>query len=138
MGLGIAITNSPVSKSMDDENFNLHREIGIEEWEALFLGDLNLPEPTRHEGEDREEFHARWEKSFKQAVAEKGYKLLGRIWHYNRDVFYRPEEVRDLRNECLVLKDHIRSDLGNSMLKNIIFACDEALRVNSGIWLVSD
>jgi len=138
MGLGIAVAISPVGKPTDGENFNLHREIGIEEWEALFLGDLDLPEPVRHEDENREEFHARWEASFKRIMQKKGYKLLARMWHYNRDVFFYPEEVRDLREECFILKKHTSSDLGDSVLKNLIFACEEALRVNSGIWLVSD
>jgi hypothetical protein len=138
MGLGIVITTRPVSVPSDEKNFDFPQEIGIEEWEQLFLTDLAIPEPERRGDEDGNEYLKRWETSFKELMATKGYMLLGRIWHYNRDVFYRPSEIRGLLEDCSRLMQKGVSELGNSMLNKLTLACNEALKINSGIWLISD
>jgi hypothetical protein len=114
------------------------RELGIEEWEALFLGDVAFPEPERGETEERDEFLKRWELDFAQHMSGLGFELLGRIWHYNMDVFYYPREIEGLLAECRELKKHVGSKLGKSGLQILISSCEEAIRVGSGIWLISD
>ena len=138
MGLGIAITTSPMSVPSDAKNFDFPAEIGIEEWELWFLTDLHVPEPERHSDKDRDEFLKRWETSFKDLMVVRSYELLGRIWHYNRDVFYQPSEVSALFEECSRLAQAGVSKLGNSMLNKLMRACERALEVNSGIWLIAD
>ena len=138
MGLGIAIAVSPQGKPSDHQNFNLDREISIDEWEALFHTELQVPDLLATEGESFNEFENRRAVTFQTIMSEKGYKMFGRICYIFRDVFYQPSEVRELLDECLRLKETTSDSLAVTALTSLIEACHQALRVNSGIWLVSD
>jgi hypothetical protein len=138
MGLGISITVSPERKPSDHQNFNLGHEIGIDEWEALFHEELKMPEFFSTEGESFNEFENRRAKTFQDLMSRKGYIMLGRICYIFRDTFYQPSEVSELLDECASLREHITHDLAINALDALIEACGEALKVNSGIWLVSD
>jgi hypothetical protein len=138
MALDIVITNTPDAEFPAETDQNLSFWIEIEEWEKLYLTDLKIPEPERREAEDGDNYLKRWERSFKKLMAKKGYPLLGHIWHYNRDIFYPADEIGELVRECSKLLPTIESELGRSALNKLMCACEEALKVESGIWLVAD
>jgi hypothetical protein len=136
--LSIAVTKSPFSKPSDEENFDIDQEIYLDEWEELFRNVLEVPEIKIHEGESSADFVDRQERSFQEYLMTKGYPMLGRIWFIYRDAFYDPSDVNKLLAECLELQQKAANEPALSTLKKLIFACREALRVKSGIWLISD
>ncbi len=139
MALDIAIVKNPFDEHSDEENFNSGLWIEIDEWGKLFEIVLQAPvEIKRLELENRADFLNRREKLFQEDLASKGYKMLGRIWYYFQDVFYEYSEVNILLEECLNVQQNTLNKSALSFLDKLIFACNEALRVKSGIMLVSD
>lgn len=138
MGLDIVITNSPLRKPSDKENFDLGRQIGVDEWHNLFYSVLNVPELKVNEYESSADFLQRREKSFHEYLTNKGYEMLGRIWYIFRDSFYKPSEIDILLKECIDVQQKTQNTLALMALENLIYACNEAIRVKSGIWLISD
>lgn len=137
-GLGISITNSPLSKPSDKNNFDLNQDIIIDEWDELFLNVLKVPEITPSKQESRINFLNRRETLFQEILTSKGYKLIGRICHFSQDAFYFNSEVETLLKECIDIQKKTQNSLALSGLNKLILACNKALSVNSGIWLVSD
>ncbi len=139
MALDITITKSPFGKPIDKENFDTGRWIEIDEWQQLFENVLQAPvEVQRFKDETRADFLVRKERLFKEHLTNNGYEMLGRIWYHLRDAFYAQSEVIKLLEECLSIKQKTQNKLALSALESLIFACNEAIQVKSGIWLVSD
>ena len=139
MGLGIAIANDPESAHTDEQNFNTHLELELDEWDGLFENVLQAPlEIERLAGEDRAAFLDRREKLFKEDLTAKGYEMLGRIWYVFRDVYYSPNEVERLLAECLEVKLKTENPKAQSALEKLISASQAALKVRSGIFLACD
>lgn len=137
--LGISVEKSLQSDRTDEENFYTGRWIEFDEWEDLFQNALHAPvELERLEGEDRADFLARREKLFREDLTNKGYGMLSRIWYIFRDTFYAPSEVDKLLAECLDVQQKTESQNALSALEKLIFACHEALKVKSGVFLCSD
>jgi hypothetical protein len=139
MGLGIAVVNNPDSDHTDEQNFSTHQEMEVDEWEDLFQNVLQAPiEVERLEGEDRASFLARKERLFQEDLTSKGYQMLGRIRYIFSDAFFSPSEVDKLHAECLELQQKIKNKKALSALEKLVFACHEALKVRSGIFLACD
>ena len=109
-----------------------------DEWDALFYEALNCPMPSRDipyiEGCDMKE----WQKlvclSFQQAIPE--YPLLGRVWDYYIDVWYAPEEIAQLRAECVAAQNKAKGiALAEKALEQFLYACDKALEKGFGLEL---
>ena len=75
---------------------------------------------------------------FQEDLTSKGYDKLGRIWYLFRDAFYAPSEETGLLEECLELRQKTESRDAVSALEKLIFACREALKVDSGVFLICD
>jgi hypothetical protein len=115
--------------------------IGASEWEALFfdLDALGLPGwETQVDGEDSCQYHERQKILFQQNAKNKGYEMLGRIWDTYQDAEYLPSEVSQLLEECTRLKQGTSNSKALSALENLISACHEALKISSGLRLLSD
>lgn len=138
MCLDIVVTKSPLTKPSDEENFDIGRYISVDEWHELFHNVFGVPEIERPIDEDRVAFLERRERLFKENLTSKGYEMLGRIWYILRDVYYLPSEIDKLLEECLEIQQKTQNELALSALQNLIFACNKALKVKSGVWLVSD
>ncbi|HST54258.1 MAG TPA: hypothetical protein VLJ61_19785 [Pyrinomonadaceae bacterium] len=139
MGLGISVQDDPESLHSYGENLSTYPELEINEWEELFINVLGAPvEIERIADEDRQSFLARRERLFKEDLTGKGYEMLGRIWYVFRDVFYAPCEVDKLLEECLELQHKTENKIAFSGLEKRIFACHEALKFKSGIFLACD
>lgn len=139
MGLGISITTDPESVHVDEQNFSTHRELEIDEWDELFIDVLHAPvEVERVAGEDRAAFLNRRKLLFQEDMKAKGYEMLGRMWYVFRDAYYSPTEVGKLLEECLEIRQRTEISKALSALDKLIYACHEALRVKSGIFLACD
>jgi len=137
--LGISIEQSPQSGLNDEENFYTGRWIEFNEWQDLFQNVLQAPvDLERLQGEDRAAYLSRREKLFREDVTNKGYEMLSRIWYIFRDAFFAPPEVNKLLEECLELQQKTRNKDASVALEKLIFACHEALRVKSGVFLFCD
>ncbi len=137
--LSIAVENDPLNDQINEQNFGTSRLIECDEWEDLFHNVLQAPvEIERLKGEDRAAYLDRRERLFQEYLSGKGYEMLGRIWYIFRDVFYAPSEVDKLLRECLDVQQKTESKPALSALEKLIFGCNEALRVNSGVFLGCD
>jgi hypothetical protein len=115
--------------------------IGASEWWALFfdLDALGLPEWEESvDGEDTGAYYERQKILFQQNAKNKGYEMLGRIWDTYQDAEYLPSEVNQLLEECTRLKQSTNNSQALSALANLISACYEALKISSGLRLLSD
>lgn len=111
-----------------------------EEWVALFRDVLDCPmginEPY-FPGDNIGERHEKFRLKFQQTL--KDYPMLGRIWDTYIDVTYTPEDIKELRDECLKIRP-VAADNQIALrgLNKLINACDEALRFGAGLDLLCD
>lgn len=107
------------------------------EWSALFHYVLRVTdrEPLVAD-EDFAEWGERQRVRFQKSIAE--YPMLGRIWDTYIDVSYRPEEIPQLRDECLQVKASTSNPVALRGLEKLIAACDEALKDSLGLSLLSE
>ncbi len=137
--LGISVIKNPESEQTDEENFYTGRWIWVDEWEELFQNVLHAPiEIKPNKGESFLDFQARREKLFQEDLTSKGYEMLGRIWYIFSDAFFAPSEVDKLLKECLELQQKTENKKALSALEKLIFACNQALKVKSGVFLFCD
>jgi hypothetical protein len=137
--LDISVMKNPEHEQTDEEHFYTGRWIEFYEWEDLFQNVLHAPvDLERLEGESRPDYLSRREKLFREALTNKGYEMLSRIWYIFRDTFFAPSEVNKLLGECLELQEKTQNPKALSALEKLISASQAALKVNSGIFLASD
>lgn len=139
MGLDISIQNDPLGGKTDEQNFYTGQRIWFDEWHELFQNVLHAPiEIKPNKGESFLDFEARREKLVQEDLTSKGYEMLGRIWYIFSDAFFAPSEVDKLLKECMELQQKTESEKALSALEKLIFACHEALKVKSGVFLTCD
>ncbi|MBA2734380.1 MAG: hypothetical protein H0U54_16070 [Acidobacteria bacterium] len=119
-------------------------EIEGQEWEELIFKVLQAPEFQEYvEGENSNVYYKRQEKLLKEYLTGKGYPMIGSlwcsfIWWNDRDVNYLPSEVHQLLAECLKIQKNTENVYALSALEKLIAACNEALKINSGLCLLTD
>lgn len=139
MGLSIAVTKNPVGKWNGNKSDYGVGNIEADEWDELFINTLHSPQEVSNiEGETSLQWNIRMKRAFHQALADKGYVMLGRIWRYYTDADYLPSDVSQLLAECLELQNKTQNKEALSALKKLILACNGALKINSGITLRGD
>lgn len=110
-----------------------------EEWGALFFEVLTCP-PTsntpRLPNEDREEEEDKYRVKFRQAIPD--YPMLGRMWDIFIYVSFEPEEIEQLRAECLRVQSATSNKKALAGLTKLLSACDEASKHGSGLLFVPD
>ena len=107
------------------------------EWSALFFDVLGCPKPRPYLPED--DIDAWMEKrklNFQLAIPD--YPLLARMVDPYSDVWYLPQEVPDLRSECVTITARTKDPTALEGLHKLIFACDKSLETGLGLFLVSD
>lgn len=100
------------------------------EWEGLFLDELKCPVPL---ADDSPELYAA---KFSSALS--AYPKMGKISDMYIYVCYMPEEVRQLREECLQVQRSSSNQKAQEGLAKLVQACDEALKKGSGLLFVPD
>jgi hypothetical protein len=138
--LDIAVMMNPFGE-WDESKGDHHTDLGIKpkEWEELFFKVLQAPPHQKYiDGEDIYEYDKRQERLFKKDLKDKGYEMLGRIWDIYQDAEYLPSEVNQLLEECLEAQKRTNNEYALSALEKLISACREALKIGSGLCLLSD
>jgi hypothetical protein len=137
MGLGFSLKRQP---SGWDEGADYHLNIDdleSDQWTALFFDVLGCPEAEPFvQGEDINEYHKRFGWEFQQAITD--YPMLGRIWDFYADVWYEPEEIEQLRRECLKVHASTSNTTALEGLRLLLRGCDEASKAKLGLFLVAD
>lgn len=105
-------------------------------WEVLFFEVLGCPNTEFLEGDDYDTWYEYWEEKFREAIPE--YPLLGRISDYYQDVWYAPDELTQLRNECqsVLIKTHDKDAI--EALETLLAGCNKAQQSNLGLFLGAD
>lgn len=110
-----------------------------EEWGGLFYETLNCPRATVEpfsRGEDTVQWRERYKLKFQQAMPE--YPMLSRMWDLFEYASYRPDEIPQLREECLRVKVNAANEKALAALAKLVMACDEASKLSSGLLFVPD
>lgn len=102
-----------------------------------FLG-IKLPPTKRLDGESYDDHENRIKNEYLNAAKEKDYEMLGRIWYWYENVSYFPSEINQLLEECLRFKEKAQNSAQLAASEKLITACNEALKISSGIFLASD
>lgn len=138
--LDFALKKSPEGE-WDPTRGDRHLEQGIEpiEWEKLFFDTLGAPKWEEYiDGEDVDEFYDRQKTLFQTALSAQGFIMLSRIWRIYRDVHYQPFEIDQLLSECVEVQMIADDACARSALEKLISACQNALKNDSGLLLLSD
>jgi hypothetical protein len=96
------------------------------DWDAVFHDVLGVPK-VRAKGETKD-----------GDLGIHGYPMLSRLDDMYEDVIYKREEVGQLRAECIKVQESTQHPLALKGLQTFIRACDEALRLNMGLYLAGD
>lgn len=64
--------------------------------------------------------------------------MLGRIYDMYEDTNYLSWEIDQLLNECLEIGQKTLNKKASSFLEKLIIGCKEALKIGSGLCLISD
>jgi hypothetical protein len=111
--------------------------LGGLEWSAVFQQVLGCPDGTPFKpGDILDEWKKKHQAQFQESIPD--YPMLGRIWDTYIDVHYQPEEVRQLRDECLRVKSSTSNPVALRGLDKLIAACDGALKGGLGLSLLSE
>lgn len=110
--------------------------LGYPGWEALFFKVLGCPDTEFVEGTNPDTWRGYWEEKFLEAIPD--YPMLGRISDYFRDVWYAPEELAQLRNECQSVRAETNDKDAIEGLDTLIAGCNEAQRNGLGLFLGAD
>lgn len=133
------MSKNSLGGNIKQESLWLNQWIESDEWEELFQNVLHAPiDIEQIEGEPYLEFEDRQKRLFQEDLTGKGYEMLGRIWDILSDAFFAPSEVDKLLKECLEIQQKTENKNALSALEKLIFACHEALKVKSGIFLACD
>jgi hypothetical protein len=121
----------------------LNLSFGGAEWEALFHDVLNVPRVEHElqvEGQNSEE---KWKAieierrlRFQQAIPD--YPMLGRIHSLYDDVVYKRDEIKQLRAECIKVRNSTKNPLALKGLRTLTLACNKAMKLKMGLFFASD
>ena len=131
---------NPVShwdESQGDHHLNLDFD-GNDFDELHNFLDINLPPTKQLDGESYDDHENRIKNEYLKVAKEKGYEMLGRIWYWYENVSYFPSEINQLLEECLRFKEKAQNSAQVTASDKLITACNEAMKISSGIFLASD
>lgn len=105
------------------------------EWGELFYDILKCPHPPQFQG-DMSTYQERRSEEFRKALPRN--PMLARIFDMFADAWYRPEEIAALRAECVQVRDEGVAAETPEALQKLLVACDEALKMGTGLYLACD
>jgi len=119
------------------EEFYLELDFHLSDWQALFIGILDVPDYDRYvEGDDISELHERNRKKFEQSIPD--YPMLSRLFDMYEDYKFAPNELPKLREECERLKLRTTNTEGLKALRKLIFAADQASQRGFHLMFICD
>ncbi len=123
----------------DNKTDHYLNDLDGSEWIAVFRDVLKCPmgmDESFTASDNLNEWHERVRSKFQQAIPD--YPMLGRIWDTYNDVTYKPEEIEQLRDECLRVQASTSNEKALAGLAKLLSACDEASKLGSGLLLACD
>lgn len=140
----VAVPDPPLWFEEDSNSYHRQPErylgdLGGDEWGAIFHEVLKCPLPSDNPplpNESGEEWQERFSQMFQQTIPE--YPMLGEIWHLDIYVSYQPEEIRLLRDECLKVRAKTSNEEALKGISQLIWSCDEALKLGYGLIFIPD
>ena len=116
----------------------LDLDFHVTDWEALFLGFLNVPAPwvPYVEGEAVTEHHEKSRKNFHESLPD--FPMLRRIFDMYEDYRFDVTEVEALRQECATLMSRTPDPAANIALRKLLYGCDNALHAQCDLMFVCD
>ena len=106
------------------------------EWEALFCDVLEACPWVSDRSLIAVDSEEQRRTKFVKAVSD--YPLLARVSDMYIYVTYKPEEIQQLRIECLNIEHNTANKNALLWLTKLREACEDALKINSGLLLVPD
>ena len=139
--LSIFAVRDPKSffEGLKEPDHYLDIDLNGDEWAALFYDVLKCPKATVEPfspGDDAEQWRKRYRLKFQESMPN--YPLLGRIWDIYEYGSYRPNEIAQLREECLRIQNNTSNEKALAALTKLVTACDEASKNSSGLLFVPD
>jgi hypothetical protein len=131
-----------------EDSVDMRLDFHPDDWVALFVDVLHVPVPneddlqqlnerSRYVERDEVIVLREWRRDmFREATSQ--YPMLGRIWDMYEDAVFRPEELPQLRDECLKLKSETTQPEPLKALRKLLYACDEATKRGFSLMLISD
>lgn len=142
-GLAIFAMREPTfitfSRGLSGVDRYLDLRLNGDEWVALYLQVLRCPDAGQVPkllNEDIAEWHKRYGAKFQQAIPT--HPMLARIYDLFSYVSYAPEEIEQLRGECVELEATTSNEKARSALAKMIAACNEASKLRVGLLFVPD
>lgn len=102
-----------------------------DEWYALFFDVLRCPEEVPESSTPDDDWRDDYSVKFMQAIPD--YPLLGQMWDIFNYVSYEPQEIGQLREECLRVQGRTSNETALKGLAKLIVACDEANKAGYGL-----
>ena len=119
------------------DTFYIELDFHFSDWEVLFIDVLHFPGWDKYvEGDDVNELHERNRKKFEQTIPD--YPKLARIFDMYEDYQFTPEELPQLREECLSVKSKTSSLQAIKALRKLIYACNEASKQGFHLLFICD
>ena len=109
-------------------------DIHPENIEALYFEGLKLPRWESIEAETVEQQEAIYRESFQKTTSD--YPLTSRVSDTDQTVFYTPEEVLQLREECKQILDNTNDTKAIRALQKFHIACNKASDREMGLLLI--
>lgn len=125
------------SKGLVGEDRYIELWLDGDEWGAIYFNVLGCPTAdsvTRFPNENRESWEQRYSSVFRRAIPE--YPMLGRMSDLFLYIAYKPQEIEQFRKECIKVQSDTSNQEATNGLSKLIKACDEALKLNSGLLFV--
>jgi len=130
---------SEFKQGMRGQDHYLDIRLEGNEWGALFLDVLRVPgfnDVPRLKDEESVDWQERYRSIFQRTLPNN--PMLARIWDIFIYVSFEPEEIEDLRKECLRIQSTTSNKRAQEALAKLIHACDKAGEVQSGLFFVPD
>ncbi len=149
MSFSISVMKNPIDEWTEDNpvdnwdetqgDHHFDFDFDYDDFSALinYLG-IELQETKQREDESYVECQERLKNEYLKISKEKGYEMLGRIWYWYESASYLPSEINQLLEECLEFKKQSQNQNQLTAAEKLVTASNEALRINSGIFLGSD
>ena len=125
--LHIFLARDPERWAVAEDTVVVRFDFHPEDWHALFVDVLHAaaqgpPEWVREE--------------FREATTD--YPMLGRIWSVYDECLFFPDDLSELRGECVKLKSETTQPEAVKALRKLIYACDEAAKRGFSLILSGD
>jgi len=138
MALDIILVKNESVPHWEDEESVHFGSIDPYEWESLFFTDFSIE--TYFEFAKENEDLQRYDTYYSEKIdsLQKKFPMITRIKDYYQDASFSAKEIEELTQEILLLKTIVKRQKSKNLLKQLLGACEIALKNGAGLTLVAD